>query len=68
LYVVHTKNKIRHITIIQQTESTLNNEINEKMVILEKFRKKYQMTNNDEEILVTIFDCRLKGKWELFFI
>jgi hypothetical protein len=34
-----TKNKIRHINIIQQTECTLNNEINEKMVILEKFRK-----------------------------
>jgi hypothetical protein len=35
--------------------------INEKMVILEKFRKKYQIwTNNDEEILVTAFDCWLK--------
>jgi hypothetical protein len=33
LYVVHTKNKIRDITIIQLTECTLNNEINEKMVI-----------------------------------
>jgi hypothetical protein len=33
------------------------------MVILEKFRKKYQiLTNNDEEILVTTFDCRLKGE------
>jgi hypothetical protein len=33
------------------------------MVILENFRKKYQMwTNNDEEILVTTFDCRLKGE------
>jgi hypothetical protein len=34
------------------------------MVILEKFRKKkYQIwTNNDEEILVTTFDCRLKGE------
>jgi hypothetical protein len=33
------------------------------MVILEKFRKKYQIwTNNDEEILVTIFGCRLKGE------
>jgi hypothetical protein len=33
-------------------------------VILEKFRKKnYQiLTNNDEEILVTTFDCRLKGE------
>jgi hypothetical protein len=31
-------------------------------VILEKFRKKYQIwTNNDEEIFVTTFDCRLKG-------
>jgi hypothetical protein len=31
------------------------------MVILEKFRKKYQIwTNNDEEIHVTIFECRLK--------
>jgi hypothetical protein len=39
LYVVLTKNKIRHINIIQQTECTLNNEINEKMVILEKIRK-----------------------------
>jgi hypothetical protein len=33
------------------------------MVILEKFRKKYQIwTNNDEEILVTTFDCTLKGE------
>jgi hypothetical protein len=34
------------------------------MVILEKIRKKkYQIwTNNDEEILVTTFDCRLKGE------
>jgi hypothetical protein len=39
LYVVITKNKIRHICIIQQTECTLNNEINEKMLILEKIRK-----------------------------
>jgi hypothetical protein len=31
------------------------------MVILEKLEKKYQIwTNNDEEILVTTFDCRLK--------
>jgi hypothetical protein len=36
---VLTKNKIRHINIIQQMEWTLNYEINEKMVILEKFRK-----------------------------
>jgi hypothetical protein len=33
------------------------------MVILEKFRKKYQIwTKNDEEILVTTFGCRLKGE------
>jgi hypothetical protein len=33
------------------------------MVILEKIRKKHQIwTNNDEEILVTTFDCRLKGE------
>jgi hypothetical protein len=33
------------------------------MVILEKFRKKYQiLTNNEEEILVTTFYCRLKGE------
>jgi hypothetical protein len=32
-------------------------------VILEKFTKKYQIwTNNNEEILVTTFDCRLKGE------
>jgi hypothetical protein len=31
------------------------------MVILEKFRKKYQIwTSNDEKILVTTFDRRLK--------
>jgi hypothetical protein len=31
------------------------------MVILEKIRKKHQIwTNNDEEILITTFDCRLK--------
>jgi hypothetical protein len=40
LYVVLTKNKIRHINITQQPECTLNNEINEEMVILEKIRKK----------------------------
>jgi hypothetical protein len=33
------------------------------MVILEKNRKKYQIwTNNDKEILVTTFDCILKGE------
>jgi hypothetical protein len=33
------------------------------MMILEKFRKKYQIwANNNEEILVTTFDCRLKGE------
>jgi hypothetical protein len=37
------------------------------MVILEKFRKKYQIwTNNNEEILVTTFDCRLKGEMGTF--
>jgi hypothetical protein len=36
------------------------------MVILEKIRKKYQIwTNNDEEILVTTFDCRLKGEMRI---
>jgi hypothetical protein len=66
LYVVLKKNKIRHINIIQQTKCTLNNELNEKMMILEKFRKKYQIwTNNDEEILVTTFDCRLKGEMRI---
>jgi hypothetical protein len=30
------KNKLRHINIIQEMEYTINNEINEKMVILEK--------------------------------
>jgi hypothetical protein len=39
------------------------------MEILEKIRKKYQIwTNNDEKILVTTFDCRIKEKWEPFFI
>jgi hypothetical protein len=62
LYVVLTKNKIRHINISQQTECTLNNEINEYMLILKKkLEKKYQIwTNNDEEVLVTTFDCRLQ--------
>jgi hypothetical protein len=33
------------------------------MVILEKFRKKYEIcTNNDDEKFVTTFDCRLKGE------
>jgi hypothetical protein len=33
------------------------------MVILEKFRKNYQIwTKNDKEILVTTFGCRLKGE------
>jgi hypothetical protein len=36
---------------------TPNNKINEKMVILEKIRKYQIWTNNDEEILVTTFDC-----------
>jgi hypothetical protein len=40
LYVLITKNKIRHINITQQTECTLNNEISEYTVILEIFRKK----------------------------
>jgi hypothetical protein len=40
LYVVLTYNKIRHINIVQETEYTLNNEINENTVILENFRKK----------------------------
>jgi hypothetical protein len=35
-----------HINIIQHTEYTINNEINEKMVILEKFTKKYQIWTN----------------------
>jgi hypothetical protein len=33
------------------------------MMILEKNRKKYQiLINNDKEILVTTFECRLKGE------
>jgi hypothetical protein len=32
------------------------------MVILEKIRKNQIWTNNDKEILVTAFDCRLKGE------
>jgi hypothetical protein len=32
------------------------------MVILEKFRKNQIWTNYDEQILVTTFDCRLKGE------
>jgi hypothetical protein len=39
LYDVLTKNKIRHINIVQETEYTLNNENNENMVILENYRK-----------------------------
>jgi hypothetical protein len=36
------------------------------MMILEKKEKKYQIwTNNDEEILVTTFDCRLKGEMRI---
>jgi hypothetical protein len=57
-----------HINIIQHTEYTINNEINEKMVILEKITKKYQIwTNNDKKILVTTFDCKLKGKMGIVF-
>jgi hypothetical protein len=40
LYVVLTLNMIRHINIVQETEYTLNNEINENIVILENLRKK----------------------------
>jgi hypothetical protein len=33
------------------------------MVVLEKFRKKYEIwTKNDEEILVTTFGCKIKGE------
>jgi hypothetical protein len=36
------------------------------MVILEKIGKKYQIwTNSDEEILVTTFDCGLKGEMRI---
>jgi hypothetical protein len=31
-------------------------------MILEKFEKNQIWTNNDKEILVTTFDCRLKGE------
>jgi hypothetical protein len=34
--------------------------MNEKMVILEKFRKNQICTHYDKEILVTTFDCGLK--------
>jgi hypothetical protein len=40
LYDVLTKNKIRHINIVQETEYTLNNENNENTVILENCREK----------------------------
>jgi hypothetical protein len=61
LYVVLTNKKIRHINIIQQTECTLNNEINEKMVILEKITKNIKFgIIMMKKILVTTFDCRLK--------
>jgi hypothetical protein len=54
LYDVLTKNKIRHINIVQETEYTLNNENNENTVILENCRKKNQIwTNYDREIHVT---------------
>jgi hypothetical protein len=39
LYVILTKNKIRHINIVQEMEYTLNNENIENTVILEKCRK-----------------------------
>jgi hypothetical protein len=36
------------------------------MVILQKFRKKYQIwTKNVEEILFTTFGCRLKGEMRI---
>jgi hypothetical protein len=55
-------NKIRHINIIQETEYTVNNKINKNMMILEKIIFFFQIWNNyDEKILVTTFDCRLKG-------
>jgi hypothetical protein len=54
LYDVLTKNKIRHINIVQETEYTLNNENNENTVILENCREKNQIwTNYDREIHVT---------------
>jgi hypothetical protein len=37
------------------------------MVILEKKQKRYQIwTNKDKKILVTTFDCRLKGEMGTF--
>jgi hypothetical protein len=44
-------------------EYTTYHKVNEKIEISEKFKQKYQIWNNyDEEILVTAFDCKLKGE------
>jgi hypothetical protein len=56
------KEQIRHINIIQETKYILNNKINENMVILKSLEKIQIWTNYDEEILVTTFDCTLKGE------
>ena len=52
-YVGLTKNKIRYINIIHETEYTLNNEINENMGILEKIGKiiKFGLSTTEKYML-----------------
>jgi hypothetical protein len=42
---------MRHINIIQETEYTLNNEVNEKMVILERKNIKFGLTTTKKYML-----------------
>ena len=56
-YMVFRGNKMRHRNWIYEIECVIKNVIDERRVILEKFRKnKY-----DGEIPVTNFNSRLKG-------
>jgi len=60
-YSVFRMNKIRHINRIYKIESVLNNVINKRRMILEKFRKKCQiLIMYDGERSVTNSNYRLK--------
>jgi len=61
--VFRKKNKIRHRNRIYEIESAIKNIINERRVILEKFKKNNHQIwiKYDGEIPVTNFNSRLEG-------
>jgi len=61
--VFRKKNKIRHRNRIYEIESAIKNIINERRVILEKFKKNNHKIwiKYDGEIPVTNFNSRLEG-------